>query len=169
MSEKCRYCCKSILPLRARNFDSSFHANAQRRFKSAHDAVAAIRQISSPFTGGRLRVVPVRSEDRQSRCNPTGSCSVPGRQSVSAANPPVAYECPADARGPRATSGQGRAYSAARDDIPHRPALSANNWRARCTISKPQTRDLTLHSKTADPSKCSYPLIAPIARCFISA
>jgi hypothetical protein len=32
----------------------------------------------------------------------------------------------ADARGPRATSGQDRAYGAARDDIPDRPALSAN-------------------------------------------
>jgi SRSO17 transposase len=30
-----RYCCKSILKVRARNIDSSFHANAQDRFKSA--------------------------------------------------------------------------------------------------------------------------------------
>src|SRR5262249_3152055 len=29
-------CCKSILPVRARNVDSSFHTNAQHRFKSAH-------------------------------------------------------------------------------------------------------------------------------------
>jgi len=58
----------------------------------------------------------------------------------------------ADARGPRATSGQGRAYSAARVDIPDRPALSANNGRAQCTISKPRRRDLTLHSKIAGPS-----------------
>src|SRR5262249_32391197 len=50
----------------------------------------------------------------------------------------------ADAHRTRATSGQGRAYSAARDDIPDRTALFANNWRARCTISK-----LTLHSKNA--------------------
>ena len=63
-----------------------------------------------------------------------------------------------DARGPRATSGQGRAYSAARDDIPDRTALSANNWPGRCTISKPRRRDLTLHSKIAGPSKCSYRL-----------
>src|SRR5262249_61805640 len=64
----------------------------------------------------------------------------------------------ADARVPRATSGQGRAYSAARDDMPDRTALSANNWRARCTISKPRRRDLTLRSKTAGSSKCSYRL-----------
>ena len=74
-----------------------------------------------------------------------------------------------DARGPRATSGQDRAYSAARDDIPDRTALSANNWRARCTISKPRRRSLTLHSKTVGPSKCSYRLMAPIARGFIPA
>src|SRR5262249_16423063 len=59
----------------------------------------------------------------------------------------------ADARGTRATSGQGRAYSAARDDIPDWPALSANNGRAQCTILKPRRRGLTLHSKTAGPSK----------------
>ena len=59
----------------------------------------------------------------------------------------------ANARGPRATSGQGHAYSAARDDIPDRPALSANNGRAQCTISKPRRRGLTLHSKTAGPSE----------------
>jgi hypothetical protein len=69
-----------------------------------------------------------------------------------------------DARGPRATWGRGRAYSATRDDILDRTALSANNWRARCAISKPRRRDLTLHSKTAGPSKCSYRLIALIAR-----
>jgi hypothetical protein len=63
-----------------------------------------------------------------------------------------------DARGPRATSGQGRAYSAARDDIPDRTALSANNWPGRCTISKPRRRDLTLHSEITGPSKCSYRL-----------
>jgi hypothetical protein len=62
----------------------------------------------------------------------------------------------ADARGPRATSGQGRAYSAARDDIPDRPALSANNGRDQCTILQPRKRDLTLHSKIAGPLKCSY-------------
>ena len=75
----------------------------------------------------------------------------------------------ADTRGPRATSGHGHAYSAARDDIPDRSAPSANNWRDRCTISKPRREDLTLLSKTAGPSKCSYRLIAPIARGFISA
>jgi hypothetical protein len=68
-----------------------------------------------------------------------------------------------DARGPRATSGQDRAYSAARDDIPDRTALSANNWRARRTISEPRRRNLTLHLKTVGPSKYSYALMAPIA------
>jgi hypothetical protein len=71
----------------------------------------------------------------------------------------------ADARGPRATSGQGRAYSAARDDrdSPDRPAPFANNSPARCKISKPRRRDLTLHSKIAGPSKCSYRSNAPVA------
>ena len=65
-----------------------------------------------------------------------------------------------DGPGPRATSGQGRAYSAARGDrdSPDRPAPSANNSPARCTISKPRRRNLTLHSKIARPSKCSYRL-----------
>ena len=64
----------------------------------------------------------------------------------------------ADGPEPRATSGQGRAYSAARGDMnsPDRPARSANNSPARCTISKPRRRDLTVHSKIAGPSKCSY-------------
>jgi hypothetical protein len=70
---------------------------------------------------------------------------------------------PADGRGPRATSGQGRAYSATRDDNPDRPALSesANIWRARCAIPKPRQRQLRLHSKTAGPSNCPYRLIPP--------
>ena len=65
-----------------------------------------------------------------------------------------------DGPGPRATSGQGRAYSAARGDrdSPDRPAPSANNSPPRCTISKPRRRNLTLHSKIARPSKCSYRL-----------
>jgi hypothetical protein len=66
----------------------------------------------------------------------------------------------ADARGPRATSGQGRAHSTTREYIHERPALSANNWRARCRSAEPRRRGLTLHSKTSGPSKCSYRLIA---------
>ena len=66
----------------------------------------------------------------------------------------------ADGPGPGATSGQGRAYSAARGDrdSPDRPAPSANNSPARCAISRTRRRDLTLHSKIAGPSKCSYRL-----------
>jgi hypothetical protein len=85
------------------------------------------------------------------------------RQRMTETNSLIAYRV--DGRGPRATSGQGRAYSAARDDrdSPDRPAPFANNSPARCKISKPRRRDLTLHSKIAGPSKCSYRSNAPVA------
>jgi hypothetical protein len=127
---------------------------------------------------GRL-LVP-SAGDRASRCSrhlhgcwsagcsarrtlPRAQGAIPGFQSPSTphkreTNSLIAYR--ADGPGPRATSGQGRAYSAARGDrdSPDRPAPSANNSPARCTISKPRRRDLTVHSKIAGPSKCSYRL-----------
>ena len=127
-----------------------------------------VPMVVEQTTGGE-RAYDVRGEPSR---EPEEQCQDSSRHPLRhkrETNSLIAYHV--DGRGPRATSGQGRASSAARDDrdSPDRPAPSANNSLARCTISKPPRRDLTLHSKIAGPSKCSYRLNAPVARGFISA